>query len=76
MESNIPHGKLNTWCERQGLYSNDKSRYVKAEQYLRNKNLSNYERAAFFIHKLFSCEGLEFVVFSSARFDKPMTTTI
>jgi len=73
MSSDIPRGKLNRWCERQGLYSNDEAKLTKARQHLLNRQLSNYEKAALFIHELFSCEGFEFVVFSSARFDKSFT---
>jgi hypothetical protein len=73
MSSDIPPGKLNRWCERQGLYSNDDAKLAKARQHLVNKNLSNYEKAALFIHELFGLKGFEFVVFSSARFDKPVT---
>lgn len=70
MSSNIPQGKLNRWCERQGLYSNDKAKLTKARQHFANSHLSKYENAAFFIHELFGCQGFEFVVFSSARFDR------
>ena len=72
MSSDVPSGKLNRWCERQGLFSNDKIKMNKANQHLTNRNLSNYEKAALFIHELFDVGGFEFVIFSSARFDKPV----
>ena len=73
MSSNIPHGKLNRWCERQGLYISDKVKMEQASKILRDRTLSINEQAILYIHDLFGCEGIEFVVFSSARFDKTVS---
>ena len=70
MSSDIPLGKINRWCERKGLYTSDKNKLNQANNILRNKELTRNEQAFHFIHELFNCEGIEFVVFSSARFDK------
>lgn len=67
MSSEIPTGKINKWCERRGLFSNDNIKISKARQYLQNNDLTNYEKAAYYIHEIFNCQGLEFVAYSSAR---------
>jgi len=68
MSTEIPVGKLNKWCERRGLASNDEARISNARRYLVNNDLTNYEKAAFYLHEIFDCQGLEFVAFSNARY--------
>jgi len=70
IEFKVPPGKYNKWCERRALVCNDQAIISKANLYLRKKNLSQKEKAALFLHELVNCQGLEFVVFSSAKFKK------
>ena len=70
MTIKIPDGKLNEWCIRRGLVSSDRLKWLKAQTYLNQKDITKNERAAFYIHELFECQGLEFVAFSNARFEK------
>jgi len=49
-----PSGKINSWCERRGLSSNDPEKISKARQYLSKNNLTKYEKAAFFLSMSFS----------------------
>jgi len=59
--------KYNAWCERRALVCADQDRYHRAAAFFARRDLAPSERAAFYIHELTGCEGLEFVAFSNAR---------
>lgn len=69
----LPFGKYNKWCERRPLVCSDKTIISKARKHLIKKKLTSTEKAAFFLHDLVNCQGLEFVAFSSAHFKKRYT---
>ena len=46
---------------------------LRATQWEVKKDLSPSESAAFFLHALTGCEGLEFVAFSNAQLPRPVT---
>lgn len=68
--SEIPPGKYSKWCERRPLACDDKDRYSKASRHLQKKDLTSIEKNVMFVHDLVGCQGIEFVVFSSAKFKK------
>jgi len=61
------------WCERRPLVCADQDCMNRALQWEVKKDLSSSESAAFFLHELTGCEGLEFVAFSNARLTRPVT---
>ncbi len=61
----IPPGKYNRWCERRPLVCADETKKSHADQYVMDSNLSLSEKAAYYVHELVSCQGLEFVAFSN-----------
>ena len=61
------------WCEKRPLVCGDQDRMLRACQWEVKKDLSPSESAAFFLHELTGCEGLEFVAFSNARLTRPVT---
>ncbi len=65
--------KYNNWCERRGLACSDEARYFRALSFSNKKDLSPSEKAAFYLHELTGCEGLEFVAFSNVRIRNPIT---
>lgn len=73
MNSNVPLGKYSKWCHRRPLACDDEGKYRKASEYLRRGELTSIERNVMFIHDLVGCQGIEFVVFSSAKFVKRVT---
>lgn len=64
--------KFNKWCERRGLFCADQGKIFKANAFVNRKDLSTSERAAFYLHELTGCQGLEFVAFSNARIKNPV----
>jgi hypothetical protein len=71
-QDNLPDvlpGKYNSWCQRQPLVYNDKERYKRATSFFARRELSSSEQAAFYLHELTGCEGLEFVAFSNAQLE-------
>ena len=68
----VPPGKYNRWCERRPLVCADEERIFRTDQYVFDTNLTQSEKAAFYIHELVGCQGLEFVVFSNARIKHPV----
>jgi hypothetical protein len=62
-----------SWCEKRPLVYADQDRMNRACQWEVKKDLSPAESAAFFLHELTGCEGLEFVAFSNARLTRPVT---
>ncbi len=71
-DSEIPPGKYNKWCERRPLVCSDEKRKGRADAYLRQRDLTQFEKAAFYAHELIGCEGLEFVAFSNAYLKEPI----
>jgi len=65
--------KYNAWCERRPLVYADQNRYRRVVAFFTRRNLAPSERAAFYLHELTGCEGLEFVAFSNARLKNPVT---
>ena len=65
--------KYNAWCERRPLVCGDPDRVLRAGQWEVKKDLSLPESAAFSLHELTGCEGLEFVAFSNAWLPRPVT---
>jgi hypothetical protein len=63
----VPPGKYNKWCERRPLVCADEQRILHTDKYVLDTSLTLSEKAAFYTHELVGCQGLEFVVFSSAR---------
>lgn len=70
--SSISARKYNTWCERRSLVCADEDRHRRARAFLARRNLAPSEQAAFYLHELTGCEGLEFVSFSNARLNNPV----
>lgn len=66
----VPQGKYNRWCERRPLICCDEERDRCANRYVFDNNLTRSEKAAFYVHELVDCQGLEFVVFSNARINQ------
>lgn len=64
--------KFNKWCERRGLFCSDQSKIFKAYAVASRRDLSASERAAFYLHELTGCEGLEFVAFSNVGIKNPV----
>jgi len=73
--SSILARKYNAWCERRALVCADEDRVRRASAFLARRDLAPYERAAFYLHGLTGCEGLEFVAFSNARLENPIMLT-
>ncbi|HZO87182.1 MAG TPA: hypothetical protein VFB38_02505 [Chthonomonadaceae bacterium] len=67
--------KFNEWCHRRPLVSVDEDRRRRAYTCASKSGLSKVEKAAFYLHELTGCDGLEFVAFSNARLNKPVTLT-
>ena len=63
----VPPGKYNKWCERRPLVCADEKAIFRTDKYVLDNNLTQSEKAAFYIHEVVGCQGLEFVVFSNAR---------
>lgn len=68
----VPPGKYNKWCECRPLVCADEKRISSTDKYVLDSNLTHSEKAAFYIHELVGCQGLEFVVFSNARIKHPV----
>jgi len=66
----VPIGKYNKWCERRSLVCCDEEKDSRANRYVGDNTLTESEKAAFYVHELVDCQGLEFVVFSSARINQ------
>lgn len=66
--SEVPPGKYSRWCERRPLACDNEEKYSKASKYLRRKDLTDIEKSVMFTHELAGCQGIEFVVLSSAKF--------
>ncbi len=69
---NTPCGKHNAWCQRRALVCSDQDRYRRATTFFARRDLAPSERAAFYLHELTGCEGLEFVAFSNAKLERPV----
>lgn len=65
-------GKINPWCEKHGLHSDDDGKKNLALRYLHDKNLNTFEQYCFYAKIITDCEGIEFVVFSDSRFNEPV----
>jgi hypothetical protein len=65
--------KYNNWFERRELVCSDEARYFRAVSFSNKKYLSPSEKAAFYLHELTGCEGMEFVAFSNIRIRNPVT---
>ena len=63
----VPPGKYNKWCERRPLVCAVEEKIFRTDKYVFDKNLSITEKAAYYVHELVDCEGLEFVVFGNAN---------
>lgn len=72
MAKNSFTAKFNNWCERRGLVCSDKDLYFRAIAFSNRNDLSPSEKAAFYLHELTGCEGLEFVAFSNVRIKEPV----
>lgn len=68
-------GKYNVWCERRPLVCADDERHFRAAAVFARLDLSPSEQAAYFLHDMTDCKGLEFVVFSNAEFSGPVLLT-
>lgn len=68
----LPQGKYNKWCERRPLVCAQEERIFGADRYVLDNSLTLSEKAAFYVHELVNCQGLEFVVFSNARIKRPV----
>lgn len=69
-QKNLPEeltGKYNLWCQRRPLVYTDKEQYNRATSFFARRDLSSSEQAAFYLHELTGCAGLEFVAFSNAQ---------
>jgi len=64
--------KYSNWCERRPLAAS-RERIDAASKYLHEKDLTNIEKNVLFIHDLVDCQGIEFVVFSSAKLTERVT---
>lgn len=64
---NISARKYNTWCEKRALVCADQDKIRRATAFFTRRDLAPSERAAFYLHELTNCEGLEFVAFSNAE---------
>lgn len=71
----VPPGKYNTWCEKRPLVYSDENRLKRAMAFFTRRDLSPSARAAFHLHELTDCEGLEFVVFSNGKIRGPLMLT-
>ena len=68
----IESKRYNQWCEKRPLVSKGND-YLTASTFLAKSELTPYEKAAFYFHNLTGCAGFEFVIFSNAKFSKPIT---
>lgn len=64
----IPLGKYSKWCERRPLACAKKEILAKASLNLRKKDLTSIEKNVMFVHDIVGIQGIEFVVFTSAKF--------
>ena len=65
-------GKYNNWGEREPLVSSDNEKINCHHSASSRKDLSVVEKSFISTNILTGCEGLEFVVFSNAVYDKPL----
>ena len=65
--------KFNAWGHRKPLVSTDDERYRRAAEYGARSDLTPTERSALYLHELTGCQGLEFVAFSDAELESPLT---
>lgn len=63
----VQERKYNVWRERRGLVCADENRMSRATRIAARRDLAQSEQAAFYLHELTGCEGLEFVVLSNAK---------
>jgi hypothetical protein len=70
--SSISAQKYNPWCQRRPLVCSDQERVRRATAFFARGDLAPSERAAFYLHELTGCEGLEFVAFSSVKLQNPV----
>ena len=63
----VPAEKYNSWCQRRPLICADREKCDRATSFFGHHHLSSSERAAFYLHELTGCAGLEFVAFSNAE---------
>ena len=68
----ISKQKYNSWCERRPIVCPDKRRINSAAAFLVKRELTLFEKAAFYFHELTDCEGLEFVALSNIRLKNPV----
>lgn len=66
----MPSKKYNDWCEKRPIVNNDMTKWEQADAYATRKDLTPYEKSAFYLHKHTGCEGIEFVAFSNIRLKK------
>lgn len=76
MQGNLPVvslKKYNDWRQKRCLICADPALYQRATRFFTQTHLGPSERAAFYLHELTGCEGLEFVAFSNAKLKRPVT---
>ena len=76
----IPDGRYSKWCEKRPLACADKEILNKAQLNFNKNDLTSIEQNIMFVHDLVGINGIEFVLFSSAKFlqrvDLPENITI